>query len=98
VNKIDAREALAAYLPEVVLCSWPPSQNDFERDVFNASSIQLYIVIGSTHQFAFGNWKEYRLQTAFELEEDKRLSALVLPPELGSKVYVFRRKSVFSAQ
>ena len=92
VLKLDAREALAKYAPEVVICSWPPAQNDFECDVFNTSSVQLYIVIGSRHQFAFGNWKEYTRQTAFGLEEDKALSALVLPPELESVVYVFRRK------
>jgi len=55
-------------------------------------SVQLYIVIGSRHQFAFGNWKDYRQQTAFELEEDKKLGALLLPPELESAVYVFRRR------
>ncbi len=92
VNKLDAREALASYTPEVVICSWPPSQNDFERDVFNTSSVQLYIVIGSRHHFAFGDWKSYTQQTSFELAEDKRLSAMVLPPELESVVYVFRRK------
>jgi hypothetical protein len=92
VLKLDAREALAKFAPEVVICSWPPAQNDFECDVFNTSSVQLYIVIGSRHQFAFGNWKEYTRQTAFGLEEDKALSALVLPPELESVVYVFRRK------
>jgi hypothetical protein len=92
VFKLDAREALAKYAPEVVICSWPPAQNDFELDVFNTPSVQLYIVIGSRHQFAFGNWKEYTRQTAFELEEDKALSALVLPPELESVVYVFRRR------
>lgn len=93
VNKLDAREALASYTPEVVICSWPPSQNDFERDVFNTASVQLYIVIGSRHHFAFGDWKSYTQQSIFELEEDKRLSAMVLPPELESVVYVFRRKS-----
>ena len=92
VIKLDAREALAAYAPEVVICSWPPSQNDFERHVFNTPSVQLYIVIGSRHQFAFGNWKDYRQQSTFDLEEDKKLGALVLPPELESAVYVFRRK------
>jgi hypothetical protein len=92
VFKLDAREALAKYAPEVVICSWPPAQNDFERDVFNTSSVQLYIVIGSRYQFAFGNWKEYTRQSVFDLEEDKTLSALVLPPELESVVYVFRRK------
>lgn len=92
VIKLDAREALTTYAPEVVICSWPPSQNDFERHVFNTPSVQLYIVIGSRHQFAFGNWKDYKQQSAFGLEEDKKLGALVLPPELGAAVYVFRRK------
>ena len=92
VVKLDAREALATYAPEVVICSWPPAQNDFERYVFTTPSVQIYIVIGSRHQFAFGNWKEYRQQSAFELEEDKKLGALILPPELESAFYVFRRK------
>ena len=93
VIKLDAREALATYAPEVVICSWPPAQNDFERHVFATPSVQLYIVIGSRHQFAFGNWKDYRQQSAFEFEEDKKLSVLVLPPELESAVYVFRRRN-----
>ena len=92
VVKLDAREALGSYAPEVVICSWPPSQNDFERQVFNTPSVQLYIVIGSRHQFAFGNWNDYRKQALFDIEEDKKLGALVLPPELESAVYVFRRK------
>jgi hypothetical protein len=92
VIKLDACAALKTYAPEVVICSWPPAQNDFERCVFNTSSVQLYIVIGSRHQFAFGNWEEYGKQAAFELEEDSALAALVLPPELESAVYVFRRK------
>jgi hypothetical protein len=96
VIKLDAREALARYTPEVVICSWPPSQNDFERHVFNTPSVQLYIVIGSRHQFAFGNWKDYKLQSAFELQEDKRLGALVLPPELEAAVFVFSRKALVS--
>lgn len=92
VVRLDAREALVKYAPEVVICSWPPSRNDFERQVFATPSVQLYIVIGSRHQFAFGNWKDYLQQSAFELEEDKRLGALVLPPELEPAVYVFRRR------
>ncbi|OGT04572.1 MAG: hypothetical protein A2Z65_04580 [Gallionellales bacterium RIFCSPLOWO2_02_58_13] len=93
VVKLDAREALSNYAPEVVICSWPPSQNDFERQVFNTPSVQLYIVIGSRHQFAFGNWNDYRKQAFFDIEEDKKLGVLVLPPELESAVYVFRRKT-----
>ena len=93
VTKLDAREALGSYAPEVVICSWPPSQNDFERQVFDTPSVRLYIVIGSRHQFAFGNWSDYRKQSLFDIEEDKKLGALVLPPELESAVYVFRRKT-----
>jgi hypothetical protein len=92
VIKLDARQALTTYRPEVVICSWPPSQNDFERYVFNTPSVKLYIVIGSRYQFASGNWKDYKLQSAFDLRHEKQLDALVLPPELGSAVYVFRRK------
>lgn len=93
VVKLDAREALATYAPEVVLCSWPPSQNDFERHVFATPSVQLYIVIGSRHKIASGNWKDYETQTAFEFLEDKKLSMLVLPPELEPAVYLFRRRN-----
>lgn len=92
VVKLDAREALSAYAPEVVICSWPPAQNDFERHVFSAPSVRLYIVIGSRHRIAFGNWNDYQHQTAFEMEEDKKLGSLVLPPELEAGVYIFRRK------
>jgi hypothetical protein len=92
VVKLGAREALSKYKPEVVICSWPPAQNDFERDVFSTPGVQVYIVIGSRHRFAFGNWKDYLKQTTFDLEEDKALGALLLPPELESAVYVFRRK------
>lgn len=97
VIKLDAREALTRYAPEVVICSWPPAQNDFERQVFNTPSVQLYIVIGSRHQFAFGNWKDYTQQSLFDLEEDKNLGALVLPPELEAAVYVFRRRPLAKA-
>jgi hypothetical protein len=90
--KLDAREALIRYAPEVVICSWPPSQNDFERWVFATPSVQLYIVIGSRYRIASGNWSDYERQSAFDFEEDRKLAALVLPPELGAAVYVFRRK------
>lgn len=96
VIKLDAREALSAYAPEVVICSWPPSQNDFERHVFSTPSVRLYVVIGSRHRIAFGNWNDYLRQSAFEMEEDKRLSLMVLPPELESAVYIFRRKTPLS--
>ena len=93
VARQDARAALVAHAPEVVICSWPPTNNGFEGKVFESPSVQLYIVIASRHRFAAGNWDAYRRQAAFGFEEDKRLSGLVLPPELESAVYLFRRKA-----
>ena len=97
VVKRDAREALKAYAPEAVICSWPPAGNDFERRVFKTRSVQIYIVIGSRHRFAAGNWTDYEGQSAFAFKEEAALSRLVLPPELGSAVYIFRRKSTSTA-
>lgn len=91
VLKQEAREALARHAPEVVLCSWPPPGNSFERQVFRTRSVQLYIVISSRHRHAAGNWGDYEAQSAFSFAEEPALSRLVLPPELDSGVYLFRR-------
>jgi hypothetical protein len=91
VVRQDAREAVRTRSPQVVLCSWPPAGNGFEREVFRAASVELYVVIGSRHQFAAGAWEAYEQQTAFEFAEEPSLSRLVLPPELDAAVYVFRR-------
>jgi hypothetical protein len=92
VVKRDAKDALSLYAPEVVICSWPPAQNSFERQIFRTRSVQLYIAIGSRHKFAAGNWSDYEEQTSFSFQEAPTLSALVLPPELDTAVYLFRRK------
>jgi hypothetical protein len=92
VEKLDARKALLKFQPETVICSWPPPGNLFERHVFTAPSVSLYVVIGSRYKFASGNWEAYSAQTAFEWGEDRRLDKLVVPPELDSAVFVFRRK------
>jgi len=92
VSRMEAREALASHRPEVVICSWPPAANGFERQVFRTRSVCMYIVIASRHQHAAGNWKEYEEQVFFDFREEKRLSRLVLPPELDPAVYVFSRK------
>jgi hypothetical protein len=91
VVKEDAKRALKTRSPQVVLCSWPPAGNDFERAVFATRSVELYIVISSRHRFASGNWDAYEEQTAFSFEEDAELSKLVLPPEIEAAVYVFKR-------
>lgn len=93
VIKRDAKEALALYGPEVVICSWPPANNAFERQVFRTRSVGLYIVIGSRHRFAAGNWRDYKDQTLFDFTEDVSLSRFVVPHELEAAVYLFRRKA-----
>ena len=92
VRRQDAVKALRVYEPRVVVCSWPPANNSFEREIFRTSSVQLYIVIGSQHRFATGNWAAYEEQEEFVFSEDPALSRLVVPPELEAAVYVFRRK------
>ena len=91
VIRQGAREALRAHAPAVVLCSWPPAGNPFERFVFETRSVETYVMIGSRHAFAAGNWEAYAGQTAFAYAEEPALSRLVLPPELDAAVYVFRR-------
>lgn len=93
----DAEEALRKYNPEIVICSWPPKNNDFEHYIFKTDSVQTYILIASRSESVSGNWAEYRKQSTFSFEEDKKLSKLVLPPELEPAVYIFRRKPQQSA-
>ena len=92
VAKQDAKTALKQRNPQAVICSWPPAQNSFERAVFRTRSVELYIVIGSRHQFAAGNWATYEEQDTFAFDERPELSKLVLPPELDAAVYVFTRR------
>lgn len=94
VVRNDARNALIRCAPEVVICSWPPARNGFERQIFRTRSVQLYILITSRHQHAAGNWDAYREQQVFEMREDAALSRLVLPPEIDAGVYLFTRRSV----
>ncbi len=91
-KRLIERLAISVHQPEVVICSWPPAGNPFERDVFKTRSVQLYVLIGSRHEFSSGNWTAYRAESGFEFVEDPALSRLVLPPELEAAVYVFRRK------
>lgn len=93
VVRMDARTALRHYSPQVVICSWPPAQNTFEREVFRTASVELYIVILSQHRFASGNWGDYASQQDFSLAHRPDLSCLLLPPELGSEVLIFRRRT-----
>lgn len=93
VLRQDARTALRAHKPEVVVCSWPPAGNPFERDVFHTASVQTYIVINSGKEYGSGNRTDYLRQTGFDCIADRRLGQLVLPRELGCVVHVFQRRS-----
>ena len=88
----DARAALRAHAPEVVICSWPPAGNDFERHVFTTPSVRMYVVIGSKHRESTGDWSAYERQDGFTMTTDEDLGRLVLPPEVDHAVHVFRRK------
>lgn len=93
VERMDAKQALRTHSPKVVLCSWPPPGNGFEKAVFETPSVERYIVIGSRHRFAAGDFTAYEAQQHFTWRLDEQLSALVLPPELDPAVYVFDRRS-----
>ena len=91
VLRQDARKALRAHRPAVVICSWPPAGNTLRTRRLQDPSVELYIVISSRHRFASGDWDAYEEQSDFEFAEDPALTRLVLPPELDAAVYVFRR-------
>lgn len=92
VEALDARSAIQRDSPSVVLCSFPPPGNTFERAVFQSPSVETYVVITTRHRFAAGDWDAYTSQTRFDLCDDLRLSRLVLPPEIDPAVLVFRRR------
>jgi hypothetical protein len=93
VEKLDAVRALEKHQPRVVICSWPPPANPFEKHIFTTKSVELYIAIGSRYRFASGNWDAYTSQGRFEWSLDPRLSRWVIPPELDNAVLLFHRKS-----
>lgn len=92
VEKLPVSPSLVKYKPRVVLCSWPPPNNPFERAIFSFPTVELYIVIGSRHSFATGNWKDYGLQKYFHWNQDHSLSRFVLPPEVDPTVHIFKKK------
>ncbi|WP_157670782.1 SAM-dependent methyltransferase [Chitinibacter sp. GC72] len=93
VQRYDAIAAISRFKPKVVICSWPPSNNHFERQIFRQREVETYIVIGSHSRFLTGSWRDYEEQTQFDWQEHPALSQLVLPPELKAGVWVFQRKA-----
>ncbi len=96
VEKLDAVSALARYRPAVVICSFPPPKNDFERMVFATPSVETYIVLTTRHRFAAGDWAAYESQTAFDMVPEPELTRQVLPPEIDPLVLLFQRKGAQS--
>ena len=94
VEKIDAATALSRHLPKVVLCSFPPPKNTFERVVFETPSVETYIVVTTKHRFAAGDWDAYEAQNSFTFSAEPALSRLVLPPEIDPLVLLFQRQPV----
>lgn len=93
VEDRDASAALKIDGPQAVLCSWPPAGNDFEKNIFETRTVELYITIVSRHEYAAGNFAAYKEQTTFSMEEDADLSAYLFPPEAQHRVLIFRRIS-----
>ncbi len=91
VVKQDASSSLRVHQPEVVICSWPPAGNRFERDVFLTRSVDTYVLISTQVEASAGDWNAYRRQRKFTMTERPDLSALVVPPEIHPAVYVFER-------
>jgi len=89
----DARTALRSHPAPVVICSWPPPGNTFEKHVFTTATVELYIVITTRDESSAGDWDAYRRQDTFTMTEDPDLSRLVLPPEINPTVLIFKRRA-----
>lgn len=94
VEKAEARAALRTHSPRVVICSWPPNGNPFERAVFTTPSVETYVVLTSRDEREAGDGEGYRSQTDFELEDSVALGRLVLP-EGRNRVLIFTRRTAF---
>ncbi|MCG7284770.1 hypothetical protein MHY85_02135 [Cellulomonas sp. ACRRI] len=90
--KQDAITALRTRAPRMVVCSWPPVGNSFEREVFRTPSVETYIVIGSSRETGSGNGYDYRRRTGFSFVHDHHLTRLMLPRYQDNAVLVFQRR------
>jgi hypothetical protein len=88
----DAVEALKEYSPDVVICSWAPVGNAFEREIFRTKSVHTYLAISSRHSFASGNWGAYQEQQTFNCSTSEPLNSLIRPIEIEQQLLIFRRK------
>ncbi|MGK9250273.1 hypothetical protein [Paenibacillus humicus] len=91
VEKLDAKQALEKYHPSAVICSWPVPNNTYEKQVFKADSVNLYIVIGTSKSAYTGDFDAYAKADHFTMEKNEMLSAMIVPPSPDNAVYIFRR-------
>lgn len=91
VQKADAKAALHAHNPKVVLCSWPVPNNTYEKHVFRHQSVELYIVIGTKNPAITGDHETYNHLEDFTMEISEHLSSMLLPPSDDNAVYLFKR-------
>lgn len=94
VERLDARAALATHRPEVVVCSWPPAGNTFERAVFEDEGVRRYVVIGNRQTAGWGDQAAYATcaDHGFRRREAPELAQLILPPEIEPVVLIFERE------
>lgn len=77
VEKMDYREALKKYNPQIIICSWMPYKVDFTGDFRATASVKEYILIGETDGGCCGDeWLTwgYRPLSYEEGEEEKSLT------------------------
>jgi hypothetical protein len=90
---MDGREALIRFDPQVVLCSWPPPGNSFEREILAHPTVEMYIAILSSHRYASGDHQAYARAVGFRLLKAQTgpMAEMLLPPEAHSVLYLFMR-------
>ncbi len=72
VSRMDCREGLIAFEPDIVLCSWMPGdyapnpgrRGDWPNEFRQTPSVKEYILIGRNY------WEEYYGKTSYEIPSD----------------------------
>lgn len=97
VLRLDGREALVRFKPQVVVSCWPPPDNAFEPAIFASPEVEDYIVIVSRHRHASGNHQAYAKAKGFRcVQATGPLAQMLLPREAESVLYIFTRKDCVS--
>ena len=98
VLQMDGREALERFKPQVVICCWPPPDNNFEQEIFSSPEVQDYLVIVSRHRYASGDHQAYAGAKEFRcVQATGQLAEMLLPHEAESVLYIFSRRQASGA-